>query len=178
MSMTSLSICTSSETVSSRSALLSVKASPPRNHGDPQDLKQIRGMLISLGEQTQRENCNCIMTPRSIKRREQHLPILDVSESKPGNDMSSELTFDSRFFSLRLKSASSGDVIKIIFSLITIILANSRSSSFSKISAMVRKIRSALRCKHNCRMIRLPLVSSSRRSVENSSRTFFMKLVK
>jgi hypothetical protein len=38
-----------------------------------------------------------------------------------------KLTFESRFFRRLLKSASSGEVIKIIFNLTTIILANSRS---------------------------------------------------
>jgi hypothetical protein len=39
------------------------------------------------------------------------------------------LTFVSRFFNLLLKSANSGEVIKIVFNLMTIILANSRSYS-------------------------------------------------
>lgn len=43
---------------------------------------------------------------------------------------------------------------------------------------MVRKILSALRCKHSCRMMRLPRVSNNLLSVLNSSRTLTMKLVK
>jgi hypothetical protein len=100
----------------------------------------------------------------------------------------------SKFLRRLLKSDNSGEVIRIMFSLITIILANSRSyssallllgkiaetltSSFSRISAIVLKILSAFKCKHNCRIIKLPLVSNNRRSVLNSSKTLTMKLVK
>jgi len=42
------------------------------------------------------------------------------------------LTLESRFFSLRRKSASSGDVMRIMFSLTTIMLANSKSCTTSE----------------------------------------------
>ena len=104
------------------------------------------------------------------------------------------LTRVSRLFSLFRKSESSGDVIKIIFSFCTITLANSRSytifsilkinkskqltSSFSKISANVRYIRSVLRLIQSWQMMRLPRNSNKRRSVLNSSSRLIINILK
>ena len=89
-----------------------------------------------------------------------------------------QLTRVSRLFSLLRKSANSGDVMRIMLSFCTMTLANSRSSSFSRISANVRYIRSVFKFKHSCRMIRLPLESKRPRSVLKSSKRLFMKDLK
>lgn len=58
------------------------------------------------------------------------------------------------------------------------ILANSMSSSFSRQSAIVLYMRSALKVTHSCLMIRFPRVSRSRRSVQNNFSKFTMNEVK
>ena len=88
------------------------------------------------------------------------------------------LTLVSKLFNLLRKSASSGEVIRIMFSFCTMTLANSRSSSFSRISAKVLYIRSVLRLRQSCRMIRLPRESRRPRSVLKSSRRLFMNSLK
>lgn len=57
-------------------------------------------------------------------------------------------------------------------------LANSTSSSFSRQSAIVLYILSGLRFTHSCLIMRLPLVSRRRRSVQNSLSRLTMKKVK
>jgi hypothetical protein len=89
-----------------------------------------------------------------------------------------ELTLESRLRSRLRRSANSGAVIKLLLRFCTIMLVNSTSSSFSRQSAIVRYMRSALKVTHSWRMIRLPRVSNSRRSVQNSFRRLTMKEVK
>ena len=108
-----------------------------------------------------------------------------------------KLTRVSKLFNRRLNSASSGEVIKIKLSFCTISLANSKScptcreifhfvrhnydrhtSSFSKISANVRYIRSVFKSMHSCRMIKLPREFNSLRSVLNNSRRLFINDLK
>jgi hypothetical protein len=128
MSMTSLSICTRRDTVNSKSAL--------------------------DGQFHQWPACTHIGLTRSgVDSRHVHMPVpIDIEQRQQrGYDTKTDtmtkttsvhpsdisnmpheqagLTFVSRFFNLLLKSANSGEVIKIIFNLITIILANSRSYS-------------------------------------------------
>lgn len=85
-------------------------------------------MLISLRQEAQGKDGYRIMTPRAVQGRKQHLAILFTSSVHViGVQMRGGQTLVSRFLSRLLKSASSGDVIRIMLSLITIILANSRS---------------------------------------------------
>lgn len=65
-----------------------------------------------------------------------------------------------------------------MLSFCTMTLANSKSSSFSRISANVRYMRSVLRLRHSCRMIRLPLDSRRPLSVLKSSNRLFMNDLK
>ena len=84
----------------------------------------------------------------------------------------------SRFLSRLRRSASSGAVIRLLLRFWTMMLANSTSSSFARQSAIVRYMRSALSVMQSCLMMRLPRVSRSRRSVQNSFRRLTMKEVK
>lgn len=52
----------------------------PRDRGQVihvQNLEKVVGLLVSLGEQTQRECGDRVMAPRSEKGNEEHLTLLD-----------------------------------------------------------------------------------------------------
>lgn len=116
------------------------------------------------------------------------------SETLLSLQSSDRRTLISQLRSFLRNSLSSGAVMRLLLRFCTMILANSTScsispsvtrrhgrwvtSSFSRQSAMVRYIRSGLRFRHNWRMIKLPRVSSSRRSVQKSLRRLTMKNVK
>ena len=146
-------------------------------------------MLISLCQETKREHCHRVVTPRSIQCSEKSLSVLESTDQPKRfkQQFAARRTRDSIFRNRLLKSASSGDVVRMTFNRCTIKLANSRSwneilvnnfwkdyvdvllaSSFSRISANVRKMRSVRSVRHSCRMMRLPRVSNNRRSVLNN----------
>lgn len=95
-----------------------------------------------------------------------------------GENPMNHCTLLSKLRSRLRRSASSGAVMRLLLRFWTIMLANSTSSSLTIQSAIVRYIFSALSVRHNCLIMRLPLVSSSLRSVQNSFRRLTMKEVK
>lgn len=106
MSMTSLSICTRSGTVSSSSALLSAAE-----------------MVLTYNIWSTFDACSYACASRqsanaatALWHQERYNEVNNICPS-----------LDSRFLNLRRKSASSGEVIRIMLSLTTIMLANSRS---------------------------------------------------
>jgi hypothetical protein len=129
-SITSLSICTSRDTVSSSSALrlgqqanaFAFSAVPFRRTRSAAGSTRARTPEQVGTEQTLPQHCDT-MIGTATRIASAHPVLREHGASIEIN----QLTFDSRFFRRRRKSASSGEVIKIILSLTTIILANSKS---------------------------------------------------
>ena len=127
MSMTSLSICTNKETVNSKSALFSakqtrVKRGRTRFGGGWRHVHK----PVQVGtEQTQQRGYGTTIC--KVMRITSDHPGLQPLPSHDG----AGLTLVSKFLRRLLKSDNSGEVIKIMFNLITIILANSRSYSLA-----------------------------------------------
>lgn len=65
INMTNLSICTSNDTVNSRSALMTYQHMDVKYVGgwDSQDLQEVRGMFICLSQETKRKYSHGVMTP-------------------------------------------------------------------------------------------------------------------
>ena len=127
MSMTSLSICTNKETVNSKSALFSAKPS------------RVKRSRTRFGGGWRHVHKPVQVGTEQTQQRGYDTTICKVTRIASGHPTPQslashgaiQLTLVSRFLRRLLKSDNSGEVIKIMFNLITIILANSRSYSLA-----------------------------------------------
>lgn len=150
--MTSLSICTRRETVNSRSALRISKPRISHLQSRWRRTRSARGSrrvrTLEPGDRAQRQRPDCDTKSGTVTKRAFVHPI-PISPVFAGGRMigNGRHTLVSRFFNLRLKSANSGEVMRIMLSLMTIILANSKSytiSSHTRYPAMVSLHRPSL----------------------------------